>query len=495
MMIKRWLAGALALLIMGAFAPVQAETSFTFAGYEPETLYREWSTNLFFQRMQEKMGIELNFKQFTSLEKWTNEKRGYQADGELPDVLFKAALTPAETIDLLEKEILIDLRPLLEEHAPNAWQCILDTPGVLEAITMPNGQIGALPFLSALPTVNFMWVNQTWLNTLKLQAPTNQEELTNILLAFQNKDPNGNTKKDEIPLGFLGPYDLKHLAHIFGIVANDFNLYLDENGQVCHMAGHPQFYAFLAYMRELYQQGLLDPSGFRTADSLRMVTKEKSAQTYGIILTPSVGYLFPQQWLGDYALLPPLYFEGKQVYRPIASNIQTRTFAITSACSKPELALRWVDYLFTEEGAILAANGQENVDYVFDGDGTWRKTQSSENRDFIRNSLISGGCPYPGVDTIDFQVKYYDPSIARVKEEIDLYQDAIVMPFAHKALTFNEEQEVEAMQMVLGRFFDEEIVRFVIGEKELNQTNYQEMLTELERKGLSQFLSFWQNIQ
>jgi putative aldouronate transport system substrate-binding protein len=492
-MMKRCFAAILALIIIFSFSFTEAGASLTFAGYEPEALYREWSTNLFFQRMQEKTDIALTFNQLSDIGQWTKEKNVYQAGTELPDVLFKAALTPAETIDLLEKGVLIDLGPLLEEYAPNAWKAIQETPGALEAITLPDGRIGALPFLSSIPTVNYMWVNQSWLTRLKLKAPTNQEELTQVLLAFKEKDPNANGKKDEIPLGFLGPYDIKHLAHLFGIVANDFNLYLDENGQVEYMAKHPQFYAFLEYMRSLYQQGLLDPSGFRTADSLRIVTKEKAAQLYGIILTPSVGYLFPQQWLSDYELLPPFFFQGKQAYRPITSSIQAGTFAITSACANPKLALKWVDYLFTEEGAILAANGLENVDYVFDGDGTWRKTKSSESREFIRTSLITGGSPYPGIDTVDFQVKYSDPSIALVKEQIDLYQNALVMPFAHKALTFSQEQEVEAMQMVLGRFFDEEIARFIIGEKELNQENFSKMLEELNEKGLATFLSFWQN--
>ena len=48
-------------------------------------------------------------------------------------------------------------------------------------------------------------VNKDWLNKLGLKKPTTVDELYDVLVAFRDKDPNGNVKKDEIP--FIGLRD------------------------------------------------------------------------------------------------------------------------------------------------------------------------------------------------------------------------------------------------------------------------------------------------
>ena len=67
--------------------------------------------------------------------------------------------------------------------------------------------------------------------------------------------------------------------------------------------------------------------------------------------------------------------------------------------------LQWVDFLYSQEGAILASIGQENVDYLVDGDGSWRLIESNQNNyDMYRaGTLIEGGAEGPGVMTGDFQ--------------------------------------------------------------------------------------------
>ena len=37
-----------------------------------------------------------------------------------------------------------------------------------------------------------MYINQTWLDNLGLEVPTNMDELEEVLIAFKEGDPNGN---------------------------------------------------------------------------------------------------------------------------------------------------------------------------------------------------------------------------------------------------------------------------------------------------------------
>ena len=104
------------------------------AGYDGENSTHDWNTNGFFLRMQERTGLTFTFDQYTSLEKWQAAKDAmFAPGGNLPDVLFKAALTSEEMICYSDSGQLIDLGPLLEENAPNLWALLEANPDWREA--------------------------------------------------------------------------------------------------------------------------------------------------------------------------------------------------------------------------------------------------------------------------------------------------------------------------------------------------------------------------
>ena len=118
-MLRRALCCIICLLLAAAPAAM-AENAFTMAGYDGENSTHDWNTNGFFLRMQERTGLTFTFDQYTSLEKWQAAKDAmFAPGGNLPDVLFKAALTSEEMIRYSDSGQLIDLAPLLEENAPN----------------------------------------------------------------------------------------------------------------------------------------------------------------------------------------------------------------------------------------------------------------------------------------------------------------------------------------------------------------------------------------
>ena len=339
-----WGRRTLALLgLMMILALPQAalgEGAFTMAGFDGDNGTHVWETNGFFARMEKRTGVSFTFEQHSDYAAWNARKDAMFAAGELPDVFFKAELTTDELIRYTESGQLVDLAPLLEANAPNLWALLQQHPDWLAAITLPSGKIGALPTLNTLPSQHAMWINQTWLDNLGLAAPTDAESFREVLRAFLTQDPNRNGKQDEIPLTFNGVWDLKFLLHAFGLAGNDYNLYLDEAGQVRFVPLEEAYPAALAYLRSLYEEKLLYQYGFNTADTLRTVTDENTAETYGVVLGASPMQLIPYAHSKDYVLLMPLQYEGKQVYRDLFGPVTRGTFAITSACADPA-ALSW----------------------------------------------------------------------------------------------------------------------------------------------------------
>ena len=478
-----------------ALAEDAAAPAYVMAGLELNTS-RDWSNNDFFKRMQEKTGISFTFQQYAENAKWQEAKQEMIGGGQLPDVLFKANLSQAETIEMMEKGLLVDLAPYLEDCCPNLWAKMQENPEYLEAITLPGGQIAALPQIQDYSVQNFMWINEKWLKNLGLSAPTNAQELVEVLEAFKTKDPNRNGKADEIPLGFIGPFDLKFLGHAFGLIANDYNVY-EEDGKVHFMPLQPEYRTFVTWLKDLYEAGLIDKDGFTTVDTMRTVTDSKATAIYGIVLTNTISNIFQVDWSTDYNLLMPLTYEGKQEYRNLTGNLARGAFAVTTACDDPEALLRWVDYLYTEEGAILATVGQQNVDFVVDGDQSWRYLDHVQsNSYFTIYALIEGVPYYPGIQASDFQMRMSgltDAQRSPLERQAQM-QSSLVRPFPFYYLTNAQQAQVSSLQNAIGYEVDLQLAQWVLGEEEISDETFDAFEQKLNELGLQDFLAFWQDV-
>lgn len=464
------------------------------AGYEEQDTFRDWSENMFFKRMEDRTGQAFRFQQAHSLAAWQKALVAMASGAaELPQVLFKAGMTPAQTMDWLDRGLLIDLAPMLEAHAPNLWALLQAHPDVRAAITLPDGRVGALPFINLEPTQNALWINQAWLTALKLDMPTSPAELGDVLEAFLTQDPNRNGRRDEVPMTFIGPYDLKYLAQGFGLVANDFNMF-ERGGQAVFMPGEPAFRDFIRWLNDLWQRGLLDRNGFYTADSLRLVTDSKAARVYGAFLAPLPSSFLPVDWAQDYVVVEPFAYRDKQVWRSVTTRATPGTFALTSACEAPEQMLQWVDYLYTLEGATLATNGLEGVDYLVDGDGSWRMTDIAQQQGFLAANTISTGAVPPGVSNQAFQARSSQPLVQYILSELDKVDRYVVDPFPPFSLTSAQEAEIAPLQRQIGRYVDESIARFVIGEWDTNDAQFEAFDKTLNQLGTQAFTAFWQDV-
>lgn len=458
------------------------------------TEYREWSNNAFFDYMTEATGVSFRLAQYNKDAEWARAKAGYQAGGDLPDVLFKAEISKAESLDMLESGVLVDLAPYLEEYCPNLWALLESHPEYKEAITLPDGRIPTLPYINDVPTQNAMWINTTFLENVKMEMPTTADELVKVLEAFRDRDPNQNAKSDEIPLGFLGAFDLKFLGHAFGLYCNDYHIFTDGD-QVKFMPMEENFRLFITWCHDLYEAGLLDQDGFTTSDVMRRVTDEEADKRYGILIAPTVGNVLPASWALDYALMMPLVYDGTQVYRDFAGEVRTGAFALTTQCRDIPAALKWVDYLYSEAGGILLAVGKENVDYVVDADGTWRLSErANANSYFAVTTLVTSTSVTPGIAVNEFQTRYTGNELRKVTEDLRAFNALCVQPFPDYVLSDAQRDEILPLQMNIGYEVDMQIARWVLGEEEISDESFAAFEQKLQDLGLEQFLAFWQNI-
>ena len=490
----------LTIMLMTSFGACFAETDgsaaeFVMAGFDDDATGHDWTTNFFFQRMEERSGVSFSFMQYSDETEWSKAKAAFFAgEGDQPDVLFKAMLTQEEQLEGYAKGKLIDLKPYLEQYAPNLWAMLQANPDWLASVTMPDGAIVALPSVNQLQNNNAMWINKAWLENLQLDMPANAEELTEVLRAFKTKDPNRNGKSDEVPMTFTGMWDLRFLGHAFGLVSNDYYVRMDETGAVTSILGTDEHRAFLLWLHQLWEEGLIDSTGFSSMDSSRQITESDATITYGMFLSPTPMNMIPAAAMSDYALLMPLTYEGVQSYRDFAGDLIHGTFAIPSACKDPAKLVSWVDFLYTEQGCYLMQAGEEDVEYLWNGDGTWSWIYDTETvaSTVLVESTIADGGPAPGLASVEFQLAYDDPLTRQVISELITLKELCVEPYPVVWLDSATQQRVNELQMDLGYYAEQQMVWFVVGDVELNDENWSQFCQTLEHKGLSEMVSIWQ---
>jgi len=487
----------LALVMTMLLAPgAYAEESFVIAGYDDEAADRVWTNNLFFQRMELLTGVTLDERQYTTAEAWQSAKAAMlSGEMELPDALFKAALTTQETQAWYEAGKLIDLKPLLEANAPNLWALLQSNPEWLSAITMPDGAIAALPYIDELQFNNAMWINETWLRRFELPMPTTAEELTETLRFFRDNDMNGNGKNnDEIPMTFATLWDLRFLLHAFGVNANDYYLTMDENGKVSQILTTEENRAFIEWLHLLWEEGLLDVNGFSGLRSVGGRPEEGTEVIYGVMFASTPADLVHTSKISQYALLEPLTSGGRQVYRDFTGDVIRGTFAITSACEDPAALLAWVDHLYTEEGYILAAAGQAGEEFDWNDDGTWLWLQTGETllNQVLPRATIHGDGGTPGVASVDFQLKLDEPVTVHILSALKRLHEIAEEPVPMVWLTAEQQARSNELVMAVGSYAEQQMVWFVAGDVPLNDETWAEFCQQVEALGANELAAIWQ---
>lgn len=495
-MLKRlvWILAVILLFQTACAETVQTAPDYVMEGYDGDLTYRVWDTNLFFSRMQEKTGISFQFRQYKDLDEWGKRKKELLEGTDLPDVLFKAELNQAEVRDMYQAGYLIDLSPYLEQYAPDLWKLLEEHPEWKKAITLENGAIPALPGINTLQNNDAMWINTAWLKKLKLNMPATAEELTEVLRAFRDGDPNGNMEKDEIPLTFIGMWELRFLAHAFGIIDNDWYI-SEKDGKVTSSLTSDQNRAFLTWLHQLWTEGLIDHSGFTNTDSIRQITDEKKVSPYGVILSSTPLTVLPETSLSQYSLLVPLTYDGRQIYRDMAGDLIRGTFAVTSACKEPEKLVAWVNELYKPEGYRLACYGQEGEDYLWNEDGYWEWSTSIETvaNEILPTHTLSEGGVMPGYTDPAFQLKYRDEKTRNTIEALYQLKSYSIIPYPPVTLSAEDEARAAAIQKELSPYAEQTMARFVTGDIEMTDENWQIFCDTVNEKGLPEMAAIWQN--
>lgn len=99
-----------------------------------------------------------------------------------------------------------------------------------------------------------MWIRQDWLDKLNLKAPATLEELLDVARKFRDMDPDGNGKKDTVPIAFHG----NSVSIIRALFFTNENQWYLEDGKLQFGRTLDRFTDSLAFQKQLFDEGLID---------------------------------------------------------------------------------------------------------------------------------------------------------------------------------------------------------------------------------------------
>lgn len=427
------------------------------------------------------------------------------ASGDLPDMIFAPGsdvLTPALEVDYGQQGLLLPLNDLIEEYAPNIKALLDENPQVRSAITTPDGNIYALPRVdegdTAIWPIGPLWYNGDWLDALDAEVPETLDEFYELMIRFRDEDPNGSGQDDTIPISNGGLENPRvWFLSAFGLNSWDVEAI---DGQVRYNPTTENARAYYEFFTKLYSEGLIDQEIFSQSDEM----KKAKGQQNRIGLFQDWFSFFTTGRSEEEALNDPMFFPLTSEWSPERSmagspRMVRGTFAITSANQYPEATMRWVDQMYTEEGAEYFDRGPEGHYWEWeDGEGStkvYTEQAASEGEEY-RGTIT----PFYGIATPGLGVQL--PPIGGEESDFTKFiresTQENVEPYAEVAfpLVYLEQNEIDELQSIQGdvaTYIQEQEAQFITGQLDVtNDADWDNYLSTLENMGIERYVEIYQ---
>lgn len=486
-------------------------------------------SNVFTKEMEEKFNIKINWE--LAPQDAAKEKQQLSlASGDYPDaflgVTWLDGISKIDAQKYGKEGIFLPLNDLIKEYAPNIQKAMQEIPYLESGSTAPDGNIYALPAINECfhcSRYGKMWINTKWLENLKLEMPTTTEEFRDVLRAFKNNDPNGNGKKDEIPLSGetteVGNSPNIFLMNSF-IHSNGKDYINVENGELYLAAMKPEWKEGLKYIHSLYDEGLIDTGTYtQNMEALKQLGTTEGDAILGASAATHLAVFMDlaHENSPNYDVVPPI--KGPNGAQFTTSNygvVDVFTFAITEKAKgkKAEALMKLADYLYSEEGTVLATRGQEGVHWRkgepddIDLNGKQAKYASipkdpdEEEKEDEKKIYYTWGERGPvkltreyrdsiATATDELSPEGYERRLFNATLKYEGYEPEELFDANSAWIDPSEAEEVSLLQININKYINENMVQFITGAKDIEK-EWESYLSGFKNLQVDRYLEIYQ---
>lgn len=458
----------------------------------------------FWPFVEEQTGVKLDMT-IVSMMSESEQLSLVLASGDYMDIMaINEAQVSGGMTALLNQEIATDIADIVEEYMPNYYAYISANEDTLKLSYNDDGQMaGTRSWAEYYVPNQGLVVRQDLMEELGLETPNTIGELYDVLVAFKDYGMEaplwmGNSGQNTVSIvgafgscGYAGDRD-----------STTDHLYI-EDGKVVSALTSDNYKAYLELMNQWYQEGLIN-SDFATNTDMEGSSSSVLRNETGVInamygqalsLQTSLNVDNPNAQLC--ALPTPVQNEGDVnpfVNDSPLSNTSWRV--ITTACKDVELAARYIDWWYTEDGYLTANYGTKGLSYELDDDGKPYYADAVINNSFgiDASSAVEAYVttnPVFGLISMDRTVylageQWVDDLMTVWVEQCSNEQ---VLPTGVSP-TSGETEKVTAVLGDITTAASTYILQFIIGDKDLSQ--WDSYCAEIEAMGLQDVIAIYQ---
>lgn len=461
----------------------------------------------FTEAYEKKTGVKIEWIEVSS-DAFADQLALKLTTGDLPDIILKGGVSNSNQLKYGEQGYFLDLTDgdRLKTFAPNYWALCQEYPEILSASMMPDGSVYSMGMIrnsTGSTIASKLFFNKDWLKNVGKNVPATSEEFYELLKAFKNDDPNGNNLKDEVGL-YIKPDHLQYVTFgMFGIgnrgSANGYIDYNEETKAVRYFAMDDGFRAWVEWVRKLYKEGLLNKEYFDfTESNLGNYINNDICGVFAYTNLCMIGQESQQKFTYlNGAMTGP---EGDKDYFGVNSIGTTGSFIITSACKYPEVALRWADYFYSDEGSLFFYFGDEGVTYDKLDDGTYQ-FNDTVLADFYSGKNSYDGCAVyvslygygntPTMTKVPYNSADDNKGIALDAANALIEDCAIAWP----AFTFTKKEQriIEDSKTDIDKYVASMRDAWIMGTAELNDDTWNQFISTIQRMGIEDVLEVYNN--
>ncbi|WP_135550020.1 extracellular solute-binding protein [Paenibacillus cymbidii] len=304
-----------------------------------------------FKELEARTNVNIDWK-LVPAEELEQKLNVLVSSGNIPDVM----VGPPDMMNkFASKGLFIKLDDLLAKYGQHIMKKMDDENGLIKKMVKNDkGEIYYIPqFRSEIKYLTASMIQTSVLKELNLKAPATLDELSTTLKAMKAKYPNSYpiSKRElgYLTLPIFSAYD----------VSDDFRI---VKGQLTYPPYEsPKFKEALKYLSTLYKDNLIDKEYItNTTEIFQQKVKEDKV----FFMSDSIEYIPIFKDMGkQFEGLAPLkgpYGDQFSIRRP-AYN---KALYVSAKAKDPELIVKWLDYLFTDEGITLTNWGIKGDTYT-----------------------------------------------------------------------------------------------------------------------------------
>lgn len=411
------------------------------------------------------------------------------AGGDYPDIWYyswnEASTYSGGPEKAIEDGVILDLTDLINEYAPNFKAYMEANPELDKQVRTDSGKYYGFPCFKEreeATTTQGPMIRKDLLDKLDLEVPETIDEWHTVLTAFKE---NGV----EIPLQLHYAYKDRTFAHAWGAP----EAFVVEDGVCVYGASKPEYKEFLKTMKQWYAEGLLDPDMFANPDDMinKNMASGKAAATITwagsgmqTILNNAEGDSF------ELIACPwPTLEKGQTPEYGYRSNRAFGGFAaISSTCKDPVLAVKLLDYGYSEEGNRMFNFGREGVSYTMEGDRPMYTDIIVNNPDGwpvnqAMGKYIMASYDGPYVQSFEYQIQYFVRQEARDAMTIWNNCNSREHVLPNISPSVDESAEYASLIRDIETYVEEMTAKFILGTEDV-ETGFDAYIETLKKMGL-----------